>query len=104
VPKPWREAPEKRPIGIKFQKIQKEDVMKGMRTIMNAVAVSLAFVPKAFAGTTKVYSSSILVLAFVGFLALVVVIQLIPAIMTLIGALKGIASKNEENRMAEVED
>jgi hypothetical protein len=78
--------------------------MKGMRTIMNAVAVSLAFVPNAFASTTKVYSSSILVLAFVGFLALVVVIQLIPAILTLIGALKGIASKREESKMAEAEE
>jgi hypothetical protein len=78
--------------------------MNRMRTIMSALAVSLAFVPNAFAGSTKVYSSSILVLAFVGFLALVVVIQLIPAIITIIGMLKGVVSKREENRIAEVED
>jgi len=78
--------------------------MNRMRTIMSALAVSLAFVPNAFAGSTKVYSSSILVLAFVGFLALIVVIQLIPAIMTLIGALKGLSSKKEDTRVAEAED
>ncbi len=73
--------------------------MNGIRTIMSVLVASLACVPNAFATTTKVYSSSILVLAFVGFLALVVVIQLIPAIMTLIGALKGLASKGAEKRV-----
>jgi hypothetical protein len=65
--------------------------------------MSLATVPSAFASTTKVYSSSMLVLAFVGFLAMIVVIQLIPAIMALIGAFKGIAKKNEDVRVANVE-
>ncbi|HTY20545.1 MAG TPA: hypothetical protein VMC44_02800 [Geobacteraceae bacterium] len=78
--------------------------MNRMRTIMSALAVSLAFVPNAIAGSTKVYSSSILVLAFVGFLALIVVIQLVPAIMTLIGALKGMASKKEDTQVAEAGD
>lgn len=68
--------------------------MNGMRVVMNTLAVSLVAVPSAFASTTaRVYSSSTLVLAFVGFLALVVVVQLIPAIMTLFGALKGMAKK-----------
>jgi hypothetical protein len=71
---------------------------------MSVVVAYLASVTNAFAGTTKVYSSSILVLAFVGFLALVVVIQLIPAIMTLIGALKGLAAKSDENVMAEAKE
>jgi hypothetical protein len=78
--------------------------MNRMRVIMSTLAVSLAFVSNAFAGSTKVYSSSTLVLAFVGFLALVVVIQLIPAIMTIIGMLKGVVGKKEETRIAEVED
>lgn len=38
---------------------------------------------------TTVYSSGILVLGFIGFCALVVVVQLIPAIMTCIGMIKG---------------
>jgi hypothetical protein len=75
--------------------------MNGMRVVMSTLAVSLVAVTSAFAGTTaRVYSSSTLVLAFVGFLALVVVIQLIPAIMTLFGALKGLAKKGDESRMA----
>jgi hypothetical protein len=41
-----------------------------------------------------------LVLAFVGFLALIVVIQLIPAIMTLIGAFKELACKRSESSLA----
>lgn len=77
--------------------------MKTMRTILGTLAVSLSAAPSAFASSTKVYSSSFLVLAFVGFLALVVVIQLIPAIMTLIGAFKGIAKNSEEVQMANVD-
>jgi hypothetical protein len=67
------------------------------------LAVSIAAAPSAFAGATKVYSSSMLVLVFVGFLALVVAIQLIPAIMTLFGAIKGIAKNKEIVRVANVE-
>jgi hypothetical protein len=82
----------------------KEDVMKGMRTIFTTLSVLLATAPCAFAATTtKVYNSGILVLAFLGFCALVVVIQLIPAIMTLIGMVKGLAKKGVEAQEAKVE-
>ena len=75
--------------------------MKGMGILSSTMAMLLAAAPSAFASATaRVYSSSMLVLAFVGFLALVVVIQLIPAIMTLFGALKGLAKKGEETGMA----
>jgi hypothetical protein len=78
--------------------------MNGMRIISSAIAMLLVAVPSAFASTTtKVYSSSILVLAFVGFLALIVVIQLIPAIMALFGAIKGLAKRDENARLAKVE-
>jgi hypothetical protein len=78
--------------------------MNGMRIISSAIAMLLVAVPSAFASTTtKVYSSSILVLAFVGFLALIVVIQLIPAIMALFGAIKGLAKRDENARLARVE-
>ncbi len=78
--------------------------MKGMRIILNTLALSLAAVPCAFAATTtKVYNSGILVLAFLGFCALVVVIQLIPAIMTLLGMVKGMAKKGADAREAKVE-
>jgi hypothetical protein len=75
--------------------------MNGMRVLTGTAAILLAAAPCAFAGTTtRVYSSSTLVLAFVGFLAMVVIIQLIPAIMTLIGSLKGLAGKGDETRLA----
>ena len=78
--------------------------MKGTRIFISTLAILLAAAPSAFASTTtRVFSSSILVLAFVGFLALIVVIQLIPAIMALIGALKGLAKKDEDTRLAKVE-
>ena len=78
--------------------------MKETRIIFSTLAILLATAPGAFAATTtRVFSSSILVLAFVGFLALIVVIQLIPAIMALIGALRGLTRKEENTRMAKVE-
>jgi hypothetical protein len=77
--------------------------MKGTRIFSTTLAILMATAPSAFAEqATKVYSSSILVLLFVGFLALVVVIQLIPAVMTLVGSLKGMAKKAEDNAMAKV--
>jgi hypothetical protein len=75
--------------------------MNWMRILLSVLAVSMVAVSSAFAGTTtKVYSSTGLVLAFVGFLALIVVIQLIPAIMTLIGAFKELAGKRSEGSLA----
>ena len=75
--------------------------MKRTMVFSTAMTMLLAAVPSAFASTTaRVYSSSMLVLAFVGFLALVVVIQLIPAIMTLFGALRGLTKKQDESRLA----
>ena len=76
--------------------------MKALRTITTTLVVLLSVASSAFASTTRVYSSSMLVLAFVGFLALVVVIQLIPAIMTLFGAIKGLTRKDENVREANV--
>ncbi len=75
--------------------------MKRTSIILNTLALLPATATGAFASeTVKVYSSSILVLAFVGFLALIVVIQLIPAIMTLVGTLAGLMRKGEDDDMA----
>lgn len=58
--------------------------------ILTALALSLTTSTAAHAASTqKVYSSGILVLVFLGFCALVVTVQLIPAIMTLTGMIKG---------------
>ena len=74
-------------------------------SIMTALSSALTMVlmtgTAAFAATTqKVYSSGILVLVFIGFVALVVVVQMIPAILTLCGMLKGLA---RDRKAAEAE-
>jgi len=78
--------------------------MKAPRIMLNTLAILLTAAPCAFAaGTTRVYNSGILVLAFLGFCALVVVIQLIPAIITLCGMLKGLAKKADNTQEAKAE-
>jgi hypothetical protein len=78
--------------------------MKGMKTTIISLAILLATAPCAFASTTtKVYNSGILVLAFLGFCSLVVVIQMIPAMITLFGILKGMAKKVDTIQEAKAE-
>ncbi|HLO27425.1 MAG TPA: hypothetical protein VK187_15075 [Geobacteraceae bacterium] len=71
--------------------------MKGKYLVINALMVWLATINCAYAATsTKVYNSGILVLVFIGFVALVVVVQMIPAILTLVGMLKGLVRDSKE--------
>lgn len=71
--------------------------MKVISTSINTLTVLLASLTTAFASsghgdvvdTSVTYNSGILVLAFAGFLALVVVVQAIPAIISLYGMIKG---------------
>ena len=78
-----------------------------MKTIINTVALLLASLTTAFASsehaaahvdTSLTYNSGILVLAFAGFLALVVVVQLVPALVSLYGMIKNAseAARNKE--------
>ena len=64
---------------------------KAMTTLGNATLFSLITSTAAFAApsTHTVYSSGLLVLLFLGFCSLVVVAQLIPALITLYGMIKG---------------
>ena len=65
---------------------------------LTAVALSLVAntAHASGAATNKVFISGPLILLFLGFCALVVVIQCIPAIMTLYGMIKGAASNKEK--------
>ena len=73
-----------------------------LTALCSAMTLSLATSTGAYAATTqKVYSSGILVLVFIGFVALVVVVQLIPAVITLCGMLKGLA-RNRKSTAADV--
>lgn len=75
--------------------------MNGLKTTLTALTLSLISAAPAFAAsTTKVYNSGILVLAFLGFCALVVVAQMIPAIITLVGMIRGALSKKSEEAEA----
>jgi len=71
--------------------------MRGKYFLINTLTVWLATINCAYAATTtKVYSSGILVLVFIGFVALVVVVQMIPAIITLVGMIKGLVKESKE--------
>ncbi|MBV5341060.1 MAG: hypothetical protein J0665_16145 [Deltaproteobacteria bacterium] len=76
--------------------------MKPTATIINTVAVLFATLTSTIASaapgdvdTSLTFNSGILVLAFAGFLALVVVVQTIPAVITLYSMIKAAASKSD---------
>jgi hypothetical protein len=79
--------------------------MKTTTLATTTVMLWLAMFGEAFAvSTTRVYSSGIFVLGFIGFCGLVVVVQLIPAMMTLWGMLKGAAENAKDAAKVEAKD
>ena len=77
--------------------------MKTTATIINTVTVLFASLTSAIASsslgdvdTSLTFNSGILVLAFAGFLALVVVVQAIPAVITLYSMIKAAASESSK--------
>ena len=75
-----------------------------LTAVCSAVVLSLATSTGALASsgaTNKVFVSGPLILIFLGFCALVVVVQCIPAIIMLYSMIKGAASK-KENATAKV--
>lgn len=68
--------------------------LQGAKTFLTSLALILVCAPHVMAmDTSKTYNSGILVLLFVGFCALLIVAQLIPALLNLFGMTKE-ASKN----------
>lgn len=68
-----------------------------MKTLFMSIFVSLVTSSAAFASsgvTNKVFVSAPLVLLFLGFCALVVVVQCVPAIVMLYSMIKGVVSGN----------
>ncbi|MDX2493608.1 MAG: hypothetical protein QNK27_01450 [Desulfuromusa sp.] len=59
-----------------------------MKAILTTLTLSLLAVPAFAVDTTQTYNSGILVLLFVGFCALLIVAQLVPAVLTLFGMTK----------------
>jgi hypothetical protein len=77
---------------------------QSLTALCSAVVFSLVTCTGAFASsaaTNKVFISGPLILLFLGFCALVVVIQCIPAIIMLYGMIKGAAS-SKEKRTADI--
>lgn len=59
-----------------------------MKAILATLSLSLIAVPAFAVDTSKTYNSGILILLFVGFCALIIVAQLVPAVLALFGMTK----------------
>lgn len=80
-------------------KKQKEKVMFPIKSVLSTIAITLMLVTPAFAiDTAQTYNSGILVLLFVGFCALIVVAQLVPAVLVLFGMTKAVVQGVSEKR------
>lgn len=75
--------------------------MKGFLVQLMAGLLLLVGVSPAFAtDTTVTYNSGILVLLFVGFCALLIVAQLVPALLALFGMTKEAAKSSSSKKLA----
>jgi hypothetical protein len=73
-----------------------EDIMNTPRTLILTLILSLASSLPAFAvDTSRTYSSGLLIGFFLAFCALLVVVQLMPSVMLLIGFIKGLVWRSE---------
>ncbi len=80
--------------------------MKSVTLTLSALALSVFSLTTAFASgghaevvdTSLTYNSGILVLAFAGFLALVVVVQTIPAVISLYNMIKKTAEESSRQQ------
>ena len=71
--------------------------MKKLRSTLMGMVMLMTMVSPAFAvDTTKTYSSGILVGIFLGFCALIVVVQLVPTIMLLVGFVKSLVKDHSK--------
>ena len=74
--------------------------MKTRMTLPTAINTAIIFLMAAAnahaASTSKVFVSKLGIFIFLGFCALVLVVQLIPAMMTLYGMLKGVGKEQEK--------
>jgi hypothetical protein len=70
--------------------------MSSVRATMMTVAMVVATSLPAFAvDTSRTYSSGLLIGIFLAFCALLVVVQLMPSVMLLVGFIKGLARRSE---------
>ena len=73
--------------------------MKKLRSLGMVMVMLVVMAGPAFAvDTTKTYSSGILVGAFLAFCGLIVVVQLMPTIMLLVGFVKGLLKDSSKQK------
>ncbi len=72
--------------------------MKTLHTLMYGTFFTLLASPAFAVDTTRVYNSGILIFAFLGFLALILLVQLVPTIIMFVGMIKGLINGVQENR------
>ncbi|PLY04703.1 MAG: hypothetical protein C0622_02375 [Desulfuromonas sp.] len=73
--------------------------MQGVKRVLASFALLLTAVSPALAvDTSQTYNSGILVLLFVGFCALIIVAQLVPAVLALLGMTKEAARGSAAKR------
>jgi hypothetical protein len=76
-------------------KLKKGDVM---RTAINTIIATMATTTTAFAASGAAEEPGLLAWGFIGFCAVILVGQLVPAAMLVIGAVKGLATAPKEAR------
>lgn len=85
------------------QSITLKEKLMYAKSILTTLSLILMSVPAMAADTTKTYTSGILVLLFVGFCALLVVLQLLPAVMNLIGMTKKAVQESKKVQTSSLE-
>ena len=75
--------------------------MNSVRTMAMSVAMLVGTsLPALAVDTSRTYSSGLLIGIFLGFCALLVVVQLMPSVMLLVGFIKGLARRTETSAEA----
>lgn len=79
--------------------------MKTLRVLLNAVLVVLSTTGLAWAvDTSQTYQSGIMVLLFLGVVALIIVAQMVPALILMVGAISAFAKKMASGKKVAVTD
>jgi len=79
--------------------LKKEKTMFPIKSVLSTIALTMMLVSPAFAvDTSTTYNSGILVLLFVGFCALLIVAQLVPAVLMLFGMTKAVTHGFSEKK------
>jgi uncharacterized Tic20 family protein len=80
-----------------MQREERKNTMKALKNIALTALLTLMLASPSLAATTagRVDNSGFLVWAFLGFCALIVVAQLVPAILVMFGIVKAVASPKE---------